>query len=101
MFVNSTRLILTFVFALATAACGPTASTETPHRSETSSSSPSTPPAADRLGCYGGDPRVSPTLDEIAAGGVLFERAYTSMPMTLPAHSTLMTESFRRFIGCG
>ena len=46
---------------------------------------------ADKLGCYGGDPRVSPTLDALAGQGVLFESAYTPVPHTLPAHTTLMT----------
>ncbi len=46
---------------------------------------------ADHLGCYGGDPRVSPAIDALAARGILFERAYTCVPFTLPAHATLLT----------
>ena len=46
---------------------------------------------ADHLGCYGGDPRVSPTIDALSHKGVTFDRAYTTVPYTLPAHTTLMT----------
>lgn len=46
---------------------------------------------ADRLGCYGGDPAVSPTLDALARGGVLFRRAYSHVPTTLPSHASLLT----------
>ncbi len=45
----------------------------------------------DALGCYGGPQGVSPTIDEFARTGVRFDRAYTSAPLTLPAHSSLMT----------
>ena len=46
---------------------------------------------ADRIGCYGYQPAQTPTLDELAAKGVRFERAYTPAPLTLPSHSSLMT----------
>jgi arylsulfatase A-like enzyme/Flp pilus assembly protein TadD len=46
---------------------------------------------ADRLGCYGAAGAVTPALDGLAAGGTLFEHAYTPSPMTLPAHATIMT----------
>jgi choline-sulfatase len=46
---------------------------------------------ADRLGAYGGDPAVSPTLDRLAGGGVRFERAYSHAPTTLPSHASLFT----------
>ena len=46
---------------------------------------------ADRLGCYGGDPAVSPALDALARGGVLFRRAYSHVPTTLPSHASLLT----------
>ncbi|MFT5477773.1 MAG: arylsulfatase A-like enzyme/Tfp pilus assembly protein PilF [Planctomycetota bacterium] len=45
----------------------------------------------DHLGCYGYEAAQTPELDALAARGVLFEEAYTPAPMTLPAHSTLMT----------
>lgn len=46
---------------------------------------------ADRLGCYGGDPAVSPALDALARRGVLFRRAYSHVPTTLPSHASLLT----------
>jgi arylsulfatase A-like enzyme/Tfp pilus assembly protein PilF len=46
---------------------------------------------ADRLQCYGYSPALTPALDSLAAEGVLFERAYTPVPMTLPSHATMMT----------
>lgn len=46
---------------------------------------------ADVLGCYGGDAGVTPNLDALAAGGVLFETAISPVPITMPAHSSLFT----------
>ncbi len=46
---------------------------------------------ADHIGCYGYRPAVTPVLDRIAAGGVLFEHAYAVCPVTLPSHSTMFT----------
>lgn len=46
---------------------------------------------ADRLGCYGYDNAETPTLDALAAHGVLFENAYSPVPLTLPSHATIMT----------
>ncbi len=43
------------------------------------------------LGCYGYERPTSPALDAVAAGGVLFERALSPAPWTLPAHVSLMT----------
>jgi arylsulfatase A-like enzyme/Tfp pilus assembly protein PilF len=46
---------------------------------------------ADRLGCYGYEPALTPVLDQLATGGVLFENAYTPCPLTFPSHSTMFT----------
>lgn len=46
---------------------------------------------ADRLGCYGSSHGLTPSLDQLAAEGCLFERAYTVCPITLPAHASLLT----------
>ncbi len=46
---------------------------------------------ADRLGCYGYQKALTPALDGLAAQGVLFERAYSPAPLTLPAHATMFT----------
>ncbi len=46
---------------------------------------------AGRLGCYGWKNAKTPVLDALAARGVRFERAYTPVPITLPAHVTIFT----------
>jgi len=46
---------------------------------------------ADRLGCYGYAEAVTPTLDQLAADGVRFERAYCQVPLTLPSHASMLT----------
>ncbi len=45
----------------------------------------------DRLSCYGYGSPTTPNLDRLADEGVLFERAITPVPITLPAHATLLT----------
>lgn len=51
---------------------------------------------ADRLGCYGNEKAVTPTLDALASGGVLFEDAQSPVPLTLPAHTSLLTGRYPR-----
>jgi arylsulfatase A-like enzyme/Tfp pilus assembly protein PilF len=46
---------------------------------------------ADRLGCYGYTAAMTPHLDAISAAGVRFERAFCSVPLTLPSHTTILT----------
>ncbi|MCP3978035.1 MAG: sulfatase-like hydrolase/transferase [bacterium] len=46
---------------------------------------------ADHLGAYGSTSIATPALDRLAAEGVRFDRAVTSVPLTLPAHASLMT----------
>jgi len=45
----------------------------------------------DRFGCYGYQPAQTPTIDALAAGGVTFDNALASVPLTLPSHATIMT----------
>jgi arylsulfatase A-like enzyme/tetratricopeptide (TPR) repeat protein len=45
----------------------------------------------DRFGCYGGSSSVTPNLDRLAERGTLFENAISPVPVTLPAHATLLT----------
>lgn len=45
----------------------------------------------DTLACYGNRHALSPHLDRLATGGVLFEQAHTSSPVCLPARSSLLT----------
>lgn len=49
---------------------------------------------ADRLGSYGYRPAATPVLDALAARGRRFERASTVTPLTLPAHTSLLTGLF-------
>lgn len=46
---------------------------------------------ADRIGCYGNTSAETPVLDELASQGVLFERAFATVPLTLPAHASIYT----------
>ena len=45
----------------------------------------------DRLSCYGYSEKTTPNLDRLAAEGILFEQAFTAVPVTLPSHATLLT----------
>lgn len=49
---------------------------------------------ADRLGCYGYQRIQTPHIDRLAAEGVRFERAFTPVPITLPAHAALLTGKY-------
>lgn len=46
---------------------------------------------ADRLGAYGYGQGRTRTVDELAAQGVVFETVYTTAPLCLPAHASLLT----------
>lgn len=46
---------------------------------------------ADRLGCYGYRSAATPAVDQLAAQGTLFEKAYATVPLTLPSHATILT----------
>jgi choline-sulfatase len=46
---------------------------------------------ADRLGAYGSRAGLTPNLDRFAQGAVRFTSAITQVPLTLPAHATILT----------
>jgi arylsulfatase A-like enzyme/Tfp pilus assembly protein PilF len=46
---------------------------------------------ADRLGCYGFRGVETPNIDAVAAEGVLFEQASSTVPLTLPSHASIFT----------
>ncbi|MEL6347282.1 MAG: sulfatase-like hydrolase/transferase [Myxococcota bacterium] len=46
---------------------------------------------ADRLGVYGHAPARTPVVDGLAKGGVRFERAYATVPLTTPSHASILT----------
>jgi len=49
---------------------------------------------ADKLGSYGSQTVQTPHVDGLAASGVLFENAWSSSPLTLPSHATLLTGTY-------
>ncbi len=46
---------------------------------------------ADRLPAYGYTKVRTPNLDAFAAQAVVFERAYSHAPQTLPAHASILS----------
>jgi arylsulfatase A-like enzyme/predicted Zn-dependent protease len=46
---------------------------------------------SDRLPAYGYDGVETPAIDRLRGDGILFQRAYTHVPLTLPAHTSLLT----------
>ena len=46
---------------------------------------------ADRLSVYGYDQIETPNIDAFASESVLFERAFSQAPLTLPSHASLFT----------
>ena len=78
--------------AIAIAVLGPAACRE---------SAPRTPPSlllvtidtlrADRVGAYGSTLGLTPSIDQLAASGWVFEHAVSPVPLTLPAHATILS----------
>lgn len=54
---------------------------------------------ADYLSCYGFNRRTTPNIDAVAAEGIVFENVYSPVPMTLPAHSSMMTGTIPPYHG--
>jgi arylsulfatase A-like enzyme/lipoprotein NlpI len=54
---------------------------------------------ADHLGCYGYKQVRTPNIDSLAADGIRFERAYTPVPITLPAHTVIFTGTYPTLSG--
>jgi choline-sulfatase len=48
---------------------------------------------ADHLGCYGYRKIHTPHLDSLTKGGTLFEQMESAVPLTLPAHLSLLTST--------
>ncbi|MGE5602358.1 MAG: sulfatase [Nitrososphaerales archaeon] len=46
---------------------------------------------ADYCSCYNRSRSITPALDELAAEGVIFQRAFASAPWTLPAMASILT----------
>ena len=45
---------------------------------------------ADYLGCYGYSQEITPNIDNLAEEGVLFFNTFSPVPITLPAHSSML-----------
>jgi arylsulfatase A-like enzyme/Tfp pilus assembly protein PilF len=54
---------------------------------------------ADRIGCYGYAGAKTPRLDALARKGALFEQAATTAPLTLPAHTSILTGMYPTYHG--
>ena len=54
---------------------------------------------ADHLSPYGHTDAQTPTLDRLAAEGVVFEDAVSAAPITCPSHSTILTGTYPLFHG--
>jgi arylsulfatase A-like enzyme/Tfp pilus assembly protein PilF len=46
---------------------------------------------ADHLGCYGDSQAITPNLDRLAGEGVRFASASSTVPLTLPSHTTILS----------
>ncbi len=46
---------------------------------------------ADHVSCYGHSPVPTPNIDAVAGRGARVERAWTSTPLTTPAHASILT----------
>ncbi|MEN8208187.1 MAG: sulfatase [Candidatus Fermentibacteria bacterium] len=55
---------------------------------------------ADHLGCYGYNRDTSPTIDSLAASGVLFENCQAQAPWTLPGMASIFTGLSERSHRC-
>lgn len=54
---------------------------------------------ADHLECYGYRFVKTPRINGLAADGVLIEKAYAPIPLTLPSHASLFTGTYPMFHG--
>jgi arylsulfatase A-like enzyme/Flp pilus assembly protein TadD len=49
---------------------------------------------ADHVGAYGSKRAATPAIDALARDGILFERAYSQVPLTLASHTSLLTGTY-------
>lgn len=54
---------------------------------------------ADHFSCYGFPERTTPHIDEVAENAVRFEHVVSPVPITLPAHSSMLTGTIPPFHG--
>jgi arylsulfatase A-like enzyme len=92
-----------FAASLLAAACAPQAARAAPPAQKVPSAVAPSPTGGslllvtldttrrDFMGFMGHSPSLTPRLDELAAQSVVFEDAWTVAPLTLPAHTSLLT----------
>ena len=49
---------------------------------------------ADRMGFLGSQRGLTPNLDLLPQGGIVFTRAYSQVPLTIPSRVTILTGTF-------
>jgi choline-sulfatase len=49
---------------------------------------------ADHVGCYGAQMVKTPTLDGLAHDGIVFDRAFSQVPLTWPSHAVILTGTY-------
>ena len=54
---------------------------------------------ADYLSCYGYKSNTTPNIDAVAKEGILFENVISPIPLTLPAHSSMLTGTIPPYHG--
>lgn len=54
---------------------------------------------ADHLSCYGFNKPTTPNIDAIAKEATLYTNAYTTIPLTLPAHCSILTGTYPPYHG--
>jgi len=54
---------------------------------------------ADYLSCYGCPGKITPNIDAVSEEGILFENVISPVPLTLPAHSTMLTGTIPPYHG--
>ena len=50
---------------------------------------------ADHLSCFGYQHKTTPNIDAFAETSILFEHCFSSIPLTLPSHATMLTGLMR------
>ena len=48
----------------------------------------------DRVGAYGSTRGLTPRMDKFASESILFEQAYTTVPLTAPSHATILSGKY-------
>jgi arylsulfatase A-like enzyme len=54
---------------------------------------------ADHLSCYGYERETSPAIDGLAEDGILFERTFCPIPLTIPSHASILSGCYPRSHG--